>query len=64
MSDNKNNLINSTKKENKKSKKKSILKLGKVTYGNIPRKEAFEKALTPYFDPEQAEMLKKRDIDY
>ncbi|MFD1450816.1 hypothetical protein [Oceanobacillus sojae] len=60
MSDNKNNLMNSTKK----SKKESVLKLGKVTYGDMPRKDAFEKALAPYFDPEQAEMLRKRDIDY
>lgn len=64
MSDNKDNLINTTKKDNKKSKKKSVLKLGKITYGNIPRKEAFEKALAPYFDPKQVETLKKRDTDY
>lgn len=41
-------------------KKECVLKLGKVTYGDIPIEQAFKEALAPYFDPDQAEHLMKR----
>lgn len=37
----------------KKQKKKSILYLGKETYGDIPKEEAFRKALEPYFNKDK-----------
>lgn len=50
---------NNAGKENRQ-KKECVLKLGKVTYGDIPIEQAFKEALAPYFDPEQAEHLMKR----
>lgn len=37
----------------KKTKKKNPLRVGKKTYGTIPKDEAFIKAFEPYFDREQ-----------
>ncbi len=34
------------------TKRKVTYKIRKVTYGDMPREEAFEKALKPYFTPE------------
>ncbi|UOQ47211.1 hypothetical protein MUN88_14160 [Gracilibacillus caseinilyticus] len=35
------------------TKKKVTYKIRKVTYGDMPREEAFEKALKPYFTAEE-----------
>jgi len=40
------------KKTNKK--RKSHLKLGKETFGDMPIDECFRKAFEPYFDPDKA----------
>jgi hypothetical protein len=37
-----------------KNKKKTNLRLGKVTYGDMPIEECFRKAFEPYFNPEVA----------
>lgn len=34
-------------------KRKSHLKIGKETYGDMPIKECFKKAFEPYFNPEK-----------
>ncbi|MGE6261310.1 hypothetical protein ACQKCU_26160 [Heyndrickxia sporothermodurans] len=36
-----------------KKEKKSPLYLGKEKYGNVPKEEAFKKALEPYFSKEK-----------
>lgn len=41
----------------KKQKRKSILYLGKETYGNIPKEEAFRKALEPYFNKDKRDLV-------
>lgn len=46
-------------KQEKNKKRKSNLKLGKVTYGDMPIDECFRKAFEPYFDPDKAKFLNR-----
>ncbi len=40
--------------EKKRPKRKSHLKLGKETFGDMPMEECFRKAFEPYFNPDKA----------
>ena len=41
-------------KQETNKKRESNLKLGKVTYGEMPIDECFRKAFEPYFNPDKA----------
>ncbi|SEO80816.1 hypothetical protein SAMN04488134_11369 [Amphibacillus marinus] len=43
--------------EKKKKKRKSVIYIGTRTYGTIPKEEAFNKAVEPYFNPEKRELI-------
>ncbi|WP_017473336.1 hypothetical protein [Amphibacillus jilinensis] len=41
----------------KKKKRKSVIYIGTKTYGTIPKEEAFNKAVEPYFKEEKKELI-------